>query len=421
MPSRVASILPSFVAILLWNSCPAPAAEPEEAFQEWLFHRVEDHDFESLKTIYRMKQIVEDSIKLGEKKFAETLWLRAFEKTRRGKPGTNHFYLVEMADKIDRLDLAESVIKIGEGLEDKLKDDIDIIRYRRGDKDALKNFPRTKKGKMTFYDAMELANLYTQNGDYKAVEELVTDLEITPENDPEDVAGLAFLKIAQILRDKGEQEKAIEWVDKAFAVAGRQFYTGYCIETVHRSMHGKLTQDLDQYVQRGLAYRGHMAEELLQGVTRELIVTDHYKEAKFVASHLEKKEDRRNVSTGIVRRLCTLGKVSDALDGINELEESLERNVARVAVAKTLFQKGKPDAAAKLARFAESQFRKMTDDDFKDSAAQLANLYGSLRDRESVARLIADSSDDPTKQAGVLAAAFRGYAESVTTEKPEPK
>ena len=76
-------------------------------------------------------------------------------------------------------------------------------------------------------------------------------------------------------------------------VAGNQFYTGYAINVTHRSMHGVLTQDLERFARRGVAYRDHMAHELIRHLIGELVRSGHFEEAKSTAAMLENVEHVR--------------------------------------------------------------------------------------------------------------------------------
>lgn len=402
------------LTILFTSTCAARAeTRIDQELFDWLIAEARTTEFESMRhhlAAYILCDMTKNIASLGDNDLAIEFWQKAFKITTNGPLTSAYQRVFETAVTLDRLDMAKQVIPVDGRMRDSLLDKMDIEKYRRGDKQALANFPRGRD-KLTFYDAMHLAQLYLDLGDFKSAEELVTDLEITEENEPEDVAALTFKDMARRCLDNGDIEQAKKYADKAFEVGGGLYYTGYAIQVFHRSVHGTLTEDLDKFAQRGAAYGGHQGRELVSGLIRELYHTHHFDEAKQVMKYLDDEEDVLLSMGMIVVEQAKMGDVAAALKTIEELKESPQRDYARTEIARAFWRTGKKDAAAKLATFLHRRLENYQEEDANRQSLGLAHLYGLLHDKSGIERLLT-STDDAWQRARRLSEAINGFVES---------
>lgn len=190
------------VTVCASSFCVASArGDDGREYWNWLVRQTDDAPFEEMPThraIYSLLQIADACESMKRREIADHFLQRA--ETIVEKSGKPHYYsqLFQHAADLGRLELAKRYVSKG-GSTDYLLDSLDLARFRAGDKSAIRNFPREKS---TFYNALGLADTYIKVGDFEAVEEFVSDLKISEENDPRDVAGIAFKRIAKLFREK---------------------------------------------------------------------------------------------------------------------------------------------------------------------------------------------------------------------------
>ncbi len=399
------------VALLLPNGPTTFAGQDSQdrEFRDWLMVQAREIDFDQIsphRAIYALLAIAESCAAMEQDALADQYFQRALSIDEKDKKGSHHFTLFAYAIDTEQMTLAEKIAK--DSKSDALLDRWDLERFRRGDRDAIKDYPR---GEMTFYNAIELANVFIELGDYDRAEEFVTDIEITEENDPKDVAGITLENIAKRYRENGDMENAKRYIDKAVAVAGNQFYTGYAINITHRSIHGVLTEDLDKFARRGVAYRGHMGRELVQLLVSELVRTGRFEEAKKTAVLLEKPEDVRSSLRNVAIEQARRGDMTAALKTVEQLEDAQARNAARLGIAEVLSEAGNSDTARKLADFVLSNMKTEIDEELERTYQRLAHLYGALRCQPQLEQLIAHANS-PTLKADCVWNAIKGFADA---------
>lgn len=377
--------------------------------RDWLIARARGVEFEQQpphRAIHGLLAIARACDTMQLDPVADEFFRRASAISERDPKGSHHFAFFEYAIDTNQPELAERIAN--ESQSDSLLDRWDLERLRRGDRDAIRGYPR---GEMSFYKAMELANVLVELGDYERAEEFVANVKITEENDPEDVAGITLENIAKRCRGQGDLENARRYIDKAKEIAGNQFYTGYAINITHRSIHGTLTEDLDPFARKGAAYRGHMGRELISLLASELVRTGHFEEAKKATGFLEKPKDVQNGLRRVAIAQAQRGDVAAALQTVDEFEDAHARDAARLGIAQVFAAAGKSDTARKLGDFVLRGLKKAADKEVEQTRQQLAYLYGRLRLKPQLERLLAETGT-PLSKADCVRNAIRGYADA---------
>lgn len=220
----------------------------------------------------------------------------------------------------------------------RLLDSIDLERLGRGEKDALENYPRVP---LDFWKATEQGRAYVRAGDYKAADKFIQNLDIPhEENDPRTVGAFVYEEIAARYHAQGDIENARVWIDKAMAIGGKLFYTGYSIKTKKLAIYNEFDKELNGHAQMGVRYRGHMSRELLQGLINELIDANRLEDAKQTIKLLEKEQDRDD------KLIQVTGQESIHRNGIPEatlkkIQDENKKVAARIEIAAQLFLSGK--------------------------------------------------------------------------------
>ena len=320
-----------------------------------------------------------------------------------------HGQLFDYALAVQRLDLAQDFANESKG---KLRltrlDRLAVARFRNGDKDAIKGYPKSKS---TLYNALDLANAYVDMGDYQSAEESVTGIEISEENDPLDVTSMTLMRIANRCRENGDLENAKKYIDKALNIGGNQYYTGYVIQIAHRSIHNELTKELDRFARRGAAYGGHMGRELIRNLAMELANEKFYDEAKKTARRLKKVEDVHSILNAIASEQAKSGELIEASKTVEGIDSSVVRARARVGIAKVMFEKGNIDGAKKMAQIVARMDIMSDAHQHERLSRELAYLFGLLNSQMELASIISQTKE-PMNKAFCVLHAFKGYAKS---------
>lgn len=383
----------------------------------WLVETTRKTSFEDLsghRAIHYLLDIAKHCHALGEKELADELFQRAIQVVEADEKGRFWGLLVKHAIHLGKLDLAEKYAMAAGTLKDTYLDQLDIAKYKTGEKDAIKDYPRAKQD---FHNALDLATALIDQGEYDKAEEYVTDIKISEENDPLAVTGITFERIAQRCLEQGDTEGAKKYIDKAVAVGGNLFYTGYSLKVTQKAIHGTLKQGLDKFARLAVAHRGHMARELLMSLIRELIGAKHYTEAKRVAKMLKKDSDIHEMMSAIATSQAKALLFRDAYDTIDEIKEVEAKNLARLGLATSLLQAGKPEIARKHADSVLMTTLAKPDEEVSKQTLRLISVYALLGDASNVEKLVNRSSDSSTRIARIHAA-FRSIAENKATLKP---
>jgi hypothetical protein len=392
----------------------ARAEADQREFWDWLVPQAREIDLEqasSQRAISVKLTIAKGCRVTGQDQLAAKYFDRASAIDAEDKERSHHFALFEYAEDTQQLELAEKIAR--ESGSDTLLDKWDLERFRQGNSDAIKDYPR----ELTFYSAMDLARELIELGQYDRVAEFVTSIKSLPSNEPEDVIGLAFRDIARRCRDQGDVERAKQYIDKAVAAAGNQFYTGYSIQITHRSIHGELTKDLEKFAQRGAAYPAHMGGELIRILAAELVRTGHYEEAKMTTSLLKKPEDRVRSLRAVATHQARCGDLVAALKTVEQFEDVRTRNAVRLSIARVLCDAGKAQPAEKLADYvlratlAEQEIDEERSRDYKN----LSQVYGKLCSRPQLEQIFAQAKT-PQLRDDCVWYAVRGFAELLHEE-----
>lgn len=398
--------------ILSWLMLPsetvrAQESPPSSVTVEWFVDSIQECDLAEFErgTAYFTRQACQKLVELDRKPEALKLWERAFAALKASNGDAESYDLLHSALEMDRMDLAERILAEADSQKNSMLDQMALAKYKAGDVDALAGYPHGAK-MMTFYDAVDLGHTYIAVDQLDKLEELLTDLEITEENEPEDVAGILYKHIARTARDKGDLDRAREYIDKAFNVAGRQFYTGYTIDVVRRSIHGNLVKDVDDLAELAERYRGHMARELLQWLISELVSLDEFALAEKVAERLDDPEDKSRVMMSIAKGQAQRGDYRLAMGLMRRLESGQSQDLVRLEIAKALFRLGKLEAAMELADFARNRMQPTKE--YNSLYASLAEFEGMIGDPVRINRVL-EATDAPYRRALRLLSALGGY------------
>ena len=349
IPLALSCIL--FTSLAVVAQSPQAGAPSDRVSITWFLTQIEQTNLEKMGrgAEYFTKQGCETLLSMDKPKEALELWDRCFQLLKKTKGKAESHYLLRLALKMNRVDLAERIVAEADGQKNSMLDTLAIHRFCQGKKEALKDYPHGKP-MMTFYDAMDLGNALIDRNELGKLDLFLSDLEITKENAPEDVAGILYKRIASDARANGDMKTAKTYIDKAFQIAGRQFYTGFTIKVVHRSMHDKLTEEAEELADLAAAYRGHMARELSQWLINELIFLNEFGLAeKVAASNLEDSNDRQHVLGSIAERQAEVGDYRKALGLMRRIKEQDSKDAIRLSLAKALIKTGNREAAIELA------------------------------------------------------------------------
>ncbi|MEM7558586.1 MAG: hypothetical protein AAF394_05650 [Planctomycetota bacterium] len=381
---------------------PAPKASPPEQLSvDWFQSRVSKFDLSSFTNLpYFSREYCSKLDSLGRRKDAIEHWNLSFEIT--AKQGKHSYELLDAAIALNRFDLAEKCLPESGRQRNSMLDKIDIARYKSGEIDELPEFPRGVE-LMTFYDAMELSDAYLAREQYDKLDEFLSDLKITEENKPEDVAGLIYSRIAKEAREAGDLDKAKTYINKAQQIGGRLFYTGYGINIRHKAIHGVLMDELDRWVSRGEAYRGHMARELLQGLIRELLVIREYEAAaKIAEENLKDPEDTIAALGRIASQRARDGEVGKALGMIRKFQEGRAKDIARLKLAQAMSLSGNQKGATEIMEIVRPKLKES--DEYKYHYYAAANLAGSLGRTDLITELVNSAKSEFDKGLRLLQA-----------------
>lgn len=375
----------------------------------WLAKAAREAPFEELtghRAIYYSLDIAKHSHDLGQKELAGELFQKAVKLVEADEKKRFHGSLVSYAIHVGKLEVAEKYALAAGTRTDTYLDELAIAKYKAGDKDAIKDYPRAEQD---FYNALNLATALIDLGEYDKAEEYVTDIKISEENDPRAVTGLALERIAERCQAQGDLDGAKRYIDKAVAVGGNLFYTGYCLKVTHKSIHGTLKDGLNKFARRGVAHRGHMARELLMNLGGALISAKHYKEAKRVALMIDEEEDVESMMSAIAASQAKHRLFRDAYDTIDEIEDAEGRSLARLGMATSLLQAGKADIANKHADSVLATTLAKPDDEVSKQTIRLVDVYALLGNTSNVEKLV-ERSTDPATRIARIHTAFRTLA-----------
>ncbi len=401
------------VALVLSISTTTIAAQDskDRELWDWLMLQAQEIDIDQLsshRAIYALLSIARGCHAMEQHQLADDYFHRALAVDEKDEKVSHHSALFHYAMDTDQITLAGKIAEESES--DSLLNRWDRERFRRGDHEAIKGYPR---GKMTFYAAWGLAKVFVELGDYEQAEGFVSGIESTVGNSPEEVAGLIFKVIAIKYRENGERENAKRYIDKAMAIAdGRgSGYVGYAVEIAHRSIHGRLTKDLDEFAQKGAYFPAHMGRELVQNLAGELVRKGYDDEAKRSVALLEKPEDVADSMRCIAVAQARRGDMVAALKTVEEIEDTQTRDAARIGIANVLCKAGQSEAARE---FADLVLHGLREKKGSDSTLEegLAALYAKLRCQPKLKQVIAQAKT-PQSKADRILRAILGFAGSM--------
>ncbi len=334
---------------------------------------------------------------------------KAFELASQQENRQYHRFLFSYAQETGDLELATTIAEaaaprktVGNSLRNKLA----IWKYRAGDRDALQEYPY---GKQTFYTAMDLGQMHVELEEYKEAETLVTGITITSENDPLDVTGLILEAIAKDLLAEGEKERALEFIDKAYDIAGKQFYTGFGIELAYLGMHGKLVENMDRLAKQAAAYRGHFARELTQSLVRELIEIKELDVALKAAKYLDDVEDRENSITNVALAYADHGDEDRAKKLISLMNSPKAKFHGQVRLASFYASQDKLDTARSMASTTNTEMKEEEEVNLNYVRSTLCTLLVKLGDYNTALSLVQETDDDYKLK--ILQSAVRGVTQ----------
>lgn len=385
------------VLYLLFLACDWTSADDRDEHWNWLVTQSRSFDFASLpdsQAITAHLQIAESCHRLKKEELSHEFRQQAIQRASADELRRFDRLLFRHALNIGDIELARNFIEQAQQNHDTLRDQLDVELYRQGDRDVLKTYPR---GKMTFYNAMEMAAAMVEVGDFIEAEKFVTGIVISAENDPRDVTCLVLRDIALRYHEKGDIEKAKEYADKALAVGSNQYFTGYTIRITHRAVHGELLSNLDEFAQLGRQYPGHQGTELVQLLIEGLHSNGLFAAAKRTTKYLAKKDDVYRSLTYIARAQAGRGKMEAALSTVSQIADPTAHLLAKVRVAQVLHDHNRPMLALKLAQEVYEVVSKLKEAQYDVQRQRLAYFYGQQADQERVSQLFLRSTTSRAK------------------------
>lgn len=374
---------------------------------------VSEFDFaaEPRPHIYYMLEIVKDCNAIGKPEFAQTVWQRAeqlLDEQSRIQDRTSFF---RAALTFPSLDQARRIAKESDDVHRKQEflDQVDLERLRRGDKEALKNYPRIP---LDFFKAIEQGRAYVVAGKYEQADQFIQSLDIPHrENDPRGVGAIVYRQIADHFQKQNDLDNARKYIDKAMAIGGNLYYTGYAVKIKKRSIYGELDKGLAKFARFGQSYRGHMGRELVQRLLNELVEQDKLKQAKKTTPFLEKQSDRERVLQKIAVREAALGHHQESDQTLAAIEDPVKKIEARLQIAAGLALAGKREEAR--TRMA-GEFQKIKEWSNRNQSLlkSFGEATGAIEDHEMIQTIMGLPVEKQAK-AGFLQRVIRGYKQSL--------
>ena len=194
-------------------------------------------------------------------------------------------------------------------------------------------------------------------------------------------------------------------------VGGRLYFTGFSLQITHRSIHGKLTEGLDDFAQLAARHRGHLGRELTQLLVQELHRKGYFDQAKNVARNLEEQDDVDDCFADVAIQQANQNEFAAAYRTIEQIKSDTYRDTARIGVANALRRAGKVPMAIKMLDLAGRAIGGVAESEDKPRnrmIRRLVNAYGALGNKGQVDRLVAGAQDESEKLER-LAHALHGY------------
>ncbi len=327
---------------------------------------------------------------------SEALYKRALQVASQKTNLLFHRYLFLYAKEINDLNLAAEIAKAASKAKttgDSLQNQLAILQYKAGDKNAIADYP---SGKQTFFSAMSLARMHIELGEFHLAEQLATDIEITEENDPLDVTGLILKQIAQALQRQGKKPQAIEFIDRAYDVAGKQFYTGFGIEATYLAMHGSLVENAERLAKRAVAYRGFHARELTQALIRELVEYGALDKAFEMTRFLTEREEVDQSIGGIALAHAKRGDDVKAQQVLEIIKTSSAKYQAQIALASFYLIDGRAELAQTHANSTLTEMQRDRETELGYESLLMCRLQLGLRNY-TVAKQLIDQAEGKYK------------------------
>ena len=218
--------------LFVWNPCFGQESDSDREFWKAYSTAVQEFPFEKAprhQSIYALLEIVKHVNEIDKPELSTALWQRA--KRMLGDDAKIQYqqHLLQVALTFDELESATSIAKSAEGKWQKLwLDTVDLVKLKRGQEDALKNYPREP---MDFFKALEHGNALVTARRFEKADKFVQDLDIPhEENDPRGVGAMVYRKIAEYYQKKGDDKNARKYIDKAMAIGGNLYYTGFGVK-----------------------------------------------------------------------------------------------------------------------------------------------------------------------------------------------
>lgn len=417
MISRITSLLS---LLILFLSTAEVCAEENVDPVERVAAQVATLNFDSIsesRAVYHLISLAKSCDKLQRTDLSGRFFAQASEISSRNEKRAYHFSLFNYADQKDDLKLAESIVENALQSRTSMLDRLDLMKYRLGDKEALASYPRQK---LTFYNAMDLAQTYIELGEYEKAEKYVTGIKISEENDPLSVTGLILNEIAERYQAEGNEALAKKYIDKAFTLAGNLFYTGYCIEIDHRSMHGELTIDVEDFAERGQRHRGHMGRELVGNLIRELIDTKEFQAAKQAIQYLEEEKYQQQYLGRIAVAMAKDGQPGEAFQAINEMTDQSAQTFAQIELAATLWSLGEKESSSNLLRFTEAKLDGNSFSEFESHYQVLIKRYSQIGNQEKIESILKLAKED-LQRLRLIDKSLQGYVIGFTNQDKKPE
>jgi len=224
----------------------------------------------------------------GREELAKAVEADAYEVAECDKNGDHARAIFDHALETKQFELAEEIAN--RPTSRFMKKRLIAARIRSGD---IKAFKKEDYKVTDFYTADMIARALVDSGQDETAIDFATGLvfEANDGNDPKTIPGFVYTQIALKEFKAGKIDLAKQHIDKAKAIAGKLFYTGYCIEVDYKTIHGTLTDNVETFAEYGAAHRSHMGDELVAGYARALRENGYYQEARQAIKHIVKPDN----------------------------------------------------------------------------------------------------------------------------------
>lgn len=336
-PSWIGQSLLFVLAMLLGSKLSAQSPTQKmyssSDLHEYLLGQLDRLEFKKLDSAAQIAIYLSVSKALhqgGLEELSKAIEADALDVAKRDKGGIHDRAVFDHALETRQFEMAEEIAN--RPTSKFMKKHLTAARIRAGDVGAF------KKGSYAvtdFHTADTITRALVDSGEHAKAIDFATGLVFKADdgNDPKSILGFVYTQIALKEFKAGETDLAKQHIDKAKQIAGGMFYTGYCIEVDHKTIHENLGKDIDGFARRGAAYRGHMGDELVANYARALRENGFYKETRQAIKHITKPDNLDHAKTYLAIEQIKKRKFELGAESIKMIESQEMKFLAQMHLA----------------------------------------------------------------------------------------